>query len=249
VNVTIQGSQVSSTAGNITLTATAQGATPATVSFTVVSVTITMNAKPGAQPAADDGAGSSYLPGAPTGLGAGIVTLPTKNNPPKCAVGVEFTGVVTPSNYTGLVTLRRNFVNTNPPGELYQNQTQYFTAYFTPTEGHGPGQDDTSDPPLIDNDPQSANSNGHVYDIDAPGIGLPQTMDNPNDIFRYRANFLEYAVLGDRTSTLQVGSSFPWWARASCAMNQQSGEPQLSQDVANDNQVGTGTTPITWNLK
>ncbi|WP_324968358.1 hypothetical protein [Mycobacterium sp.] len=244
VTITISGSQVSSTANNIILTATAPGATPVTAQFTVVNVTISLNAARGATPAADDGKGPNYLVGAPSGLGAGIVTLPDpKTSTPVCAVGAELIGTVTPSNYTGLVTLRRMIANMSPPGELYQNQTQYYAPYFTPTAGHGPGQDDTSDPQLIDNDPQSGNSNGKVYDIDAPGIGL-----STPDIYRYRGNFVQYAVLGDRTSTLQVGSNFPWWARVSCTQDAQ-GNLLLSQDVAGDNQAGAGTTPITWNLK
>jgi hypothetical protein len=82
-----------------------------------------------------------------------------------------------------------------------------------------------------------------VYDIDAPGIGLSTA-----DIYRYRGNFIEYAVLGDRTSTLPVGSNFFWWARVSCTQDAQ-GNLLPSKDVANDNQAGTGTTSITWNLK
>ena len=239
--VSIQGVQVSSTANNIALVATdqASGAVLATFLFSVVTVTISINNS--GQPALDDAARVAFLQGA-AALGAGVVQLPTNTSPQTCAVGVQFVGTVSPSNYTGTITLRRRFPTTTV-GELYQGQVQYLPTYFAPGGGHGPGDDDTSYPPLLDSDPQSGNSGGHVYDIDVPGIGLAS-----DAIYRYRANFLEYAVLGDRSSTVKVSADFPWWAAVSCTQDSV-GDLRLSTDVPNDNQAGSGTTPITWNLQ
>jgi hypothetical protein len=110
-------------------------------------------------------------------------------------------------------------------------------------------RDDTSGPAFLDADPQSCStipggaacSNGKVYDIDAPGIGL-----SSDDIYRYRANFIEYAVLGSRASAV-IASSVAWWARVSCTQDRL-GNLLISTDVSNDNQAGTGTTLISWDL-
>jgi hypothetical protein len=242
VSIAISGIQVSSSANNITLTAAIQGVPGSAVTalFSVVGVTISMNTS--GQPAGDDAGSAEFLKGA-SALGTGIDQFPTNTSPQSCNVGVEFVGRVSPSNYTGQITLARNFATANPPGELYKGQTQYDPDYFTTSKGHGPGQPDTSPPELLDTDPQSGGSQGKVYDIDVPGIGLAS-----DDIYRFRANFVEYAVLSDSSPPVIASPNFPWWARVSCTQDS-AGNLKLSTDVNNDNQAGTGTTPITWNLQ
>jgi len=232
VSVALTGTRVSSTANNLTLNAAIPGVASSQATFTVVGVTISLNTQ--GQPAADDGARSTFLAGS-KGLGPGIMQLPTPTSPQYCGVGVELVGVVSPSNYTGLVTLRRRWPSNGATGGAFKNQTQYAT--FTA------GADDTSFPNGLDNDPQSGGSGGKVYDIDAPGVGLPTA-----DIYRYRSNFVEYAVLGDRTTTAKASADFSYFVRASCTQDAQ-GNLMLSNDVANDNQAGSGTSPTTWNLQ
>jgi len=59
--------------------------------------------------------------------------------------------------------------------------------------------------------------------------------------------FLEYAVIGDRTSNVTAGT-LQYYARVSCDTDA-SGNPTLMTDVAGDNQAAPGTTALTWNLQ
>jgi hypothetical protein len=78
-------------------------------------------------------------------LGPEIVTDPSAV--PRCATGVEFVGNVRPSNYKGLVTLRRFHVD----GSIYQDN-----VFSMPTPKNG--QDDTSLPDWLDQDPSLVQS-------------------------------------------------------------------------------------------
>jgi hypothetical protein len=247
--VAVTGTVVSSTANNLVLRATdPSGNVLASFPFSVVTVAVSLNLQ--GQPALDDDARAAFLGGA-AALGAGVVQYPTQTSPHTCGVGVEIVGTVSPSNYAGTITLRRSMAASAPPGALYIGQEPYDTPYFTQPPYRPANADDTSDPRLLDAAPQSCTttngitscSTGRVYDIDAPGIGLMSA-----DIYRYRANFIEYAVLGNGGSTVTASTNFAWWARVSCTQDQ-NGTLLLSTDVSNDNKAGTGTTPISWDLQ
>jgi hypothetical protein len=181
----------------------------------------------------------------------------------KCGVAVELVGTVSPSNYGGPITLRRQFAASTPPGELYYQvpAIQYLPSTFTGAQG--PEADDTSPANFLDTTPQGCNGSNclnHVYDIDAPGIGIGSTANiGPQPPYRYRANFVEYAVLGNLASGASVptplpvvSTYFPWWAAVSCTVDPTTGNPILSIDPVNvpgDNKAGMGTTKITWNLQ
>jgi len=154
--------------------------------------------------------------------------LMSGSNPTGCVIGNETIGTIAPPNYTSYVTLHRFVV----ADMGYRNSTQ---------TGGVTNFDDTSDPALRDDDPQSGNSGGKVYDLDAPGIGPPNVDGNT---YRYRGNFYEFAALSDGTV---ISSQFTFYVRVSCKKT--ASGYQVVNDVPNDNQIGTGTTPLTWNLQ
>jgi hypothetical protein len=255
--VTILGTTVSSTANNITLGAVA---TLASAHFSVVWVTISFSAPtlaalamppPPAQPAtlspplSSDTVGPFYLAQAnPMSLGPVIFTNSSTGSQ-GCQVGVELVGAIAPTNYTGPVTLQRAYGT--PQGEVYVNGVApQGTNPFT-----GP---DTSFSPYLAITPDS---NGQVYDIDAPGVGVPEN----GNIYSVRQNFVEFAVLGNYPRNLPPGVSLPsplpiasayflWWAASSCTnVNSTSVDIQFYTQIAGDNTAGAGTTKTTYNLK
>lgn len=180
---------------------------------------------------ADNHADHAYLSSVGTNsLGPIITTIGSGT----CGVGVEFAGRVTPSNYAGLITLRREKLQ----GTAYQNATA------RPDIVSPPG-DDTSSTLLLDQFPQSDASMGIVYDLDARGINAAG-----NDTYRSRTNFRQYAVLGDRLSAKKISSDFLWFAAVSCRVTLFGfGSLTFASDVPTDNAVGPGTTRLTWNLQ
>ena len=224
--VTIQGIDASTTSDDLTLLAAPQkspGRTSATQALSAVSVIITM--RNSNTVSGDDAAAATYtLIAGTSNLGPVILTNGY------CSNGVELVGKVYPSNYTGTITLRRRMMG----GAAYVGSVE--TAAI-------PSGDDTSLAVYLDSSPQSGGSAGKVYDVDGPGT----TPGLPSGIGRYRNNFQEYAVLGGRAATAQASGYFAWWARSSCTTN--SGSPAFSHDVSGDNQSGTGTTKISWNLQ
>ena len=137
-------------------------------------------------------------------------------------------GTITPSTYTGTVTLHRFIV----ADADYTNSTK--TGGLT-------NQDDTADPAGRDDDPQSGGSAGKVYDVDAPGPDPPNVDGNT---YRYRGNFYAYAALPNGT---KISPNYNFYVRVSCTKT--SSGYQFVNDIPNDNQIGAGTTPTTWNLQ
>jgi len=69
----------------------------------------------------------------------------------------------------------------------------------------------------------------------------------PDKIFlrdSYRINFYTYAALPDGT---QISPNYYFYVRLSCTRN--TFGYQFVNDVPGDNQIGSGTTPLTWNLQ
>jgi len=83
-----------------------------------------------------------------------------------------------------------------------------------------------------------------VYDLDGPS--LPKTfpgMPPPKQFVRNRSNFLEWSTYTDDDGTQRRASDdHPWFFRASWRGN-------IPQGVPRDNEVGDGTTELTYDLK
>ena len=146
-----------------------------------------------------------------------------------CTIGYEADGAVTPSSYTGTVILVRTKGGVNYSGST--GQTVYSTY---PT-----GTDDTSNPELEDQDPQSGGSNGVVYDLDAPAV-QPAT----NEVWRKRVNYFENAQLPDGT---YVANEVGFYVRISCLWG--SSGNTFATDVSGDNVLTLGSTATSWNLQ
>jgi hypothetical protein len=155
---------------------------------------------------------------------------------------VELAGAVTPNNLTESVTLRRTIVD-----------LQCFNGSTAFTCAQSPGADDTSDLVLLDFNPQSGDSMGKVYDLDAPGIGSGSTTPL-SSILRQRVNFKQYATIDGYQGTdfkpIKCSSDFEWFTRISVIKT--SGDiprDSLSTGITGDNTAGTGRTATTWNLQ
>jgi hypothetical protein len=135
----------------------------------------------------------------------------------------------------GLVVLKRTLLNYGA----------WDGSELLSTVGPNPimtARDDTSAAQFRDDDPQSENSGGKIYDLDAPGA---------NDVelghtYRIRQNFTSYAVLDSANSTIPASDPLAWYSAVSCTLNNEG--PALNSDVANDNQANPGTIPLSWNL-
>lgn len=158
----------------------------------------------------------------------GIQTT-TQPNFKACIAGLQLTGTVTPSTYAGTIQLKRTLVSCG----VYHSSNVADTCT--------PG-DDTSATSNEDEDPQSGGSMGKVYDWDTPG---KQNGNSANSVYRFRANFSEYAVANGVTVS---AAPVNFYVRVSCKFDA-SGNPSLDTTVAGDNQAGTGTTATTWNLQ
>jgi hypothetical protein len=146
--------------------------------------------------------------------------------------GVEITGTVIPSSFTGAVVIHRKIIALR----LYidNDSTPYQTLI---------NQDDTSLAEFRDADPQSGGSAGRVYDVDAPGLGTGSGAP-VGSIVRIRVNFYQYTTAGGITLPQ---STLYWYLRQSI-IKTSSGD-QLLNDISGDNTVGIGSTALTWNLQ
>jgi hypothetical protein len=146
-----------------------------------------------------------------------------------CFIGNEVIGTITPNTYTGNVILHRWIL----ADAYYNNQS--------PISGGVTNQDDTSQPGLRDDDPQSGGSAGKVYDLDAPGINI----HNADGItYRYRGNFYAWAALPDGT---RISPYYNYFVRVSCVRT--TSGYHFDNTLPGDNQIQAGTTLTTWNFK
>jgi hypothetical protein len=224
---TFYGVNAGFTSGDVQATdegCTAQGSGP----LTTVSATVTLNSS--GQVSATDAASTLYKGTVGTlNLGLLVGKLGVNNG---CVIGNELVGAVQPSTFTGSVTVKRTL---NSAG-CYQGST----AVSCPET---PPADDTGD--MITTDPQENTpggpANGHVYNLDVPGV-LDTSTTTP---VRVRFNFTAYAVDANGNT---LSPNINYFVTISCK-NGSSGVAQLSTDVSGDNQIGMGTTKTTWNLQ
>ena len=145
-----------------------------------------------------------------------------------CALGYETIGTITPSVYNSSVIIHRWLISRSDPVNSASGLID------------GPFGDD-SFAQYRDDLPQSGGSNGKVYDTDAPFVA-PGNVDG--NTYRYRLNFYTYAALPDGTL---ISPNYYFYVRLSCTRN--SFGYQFVNDVPGDNQIGSGSTPLTWNLQ
>lgn len=192
------------------------------------SVTLVQRSSTGQFVSQDDGAANAYITAEGTTALGPIIGSGSEGA--GCYIGNEMVGRVKPSNYTGNVVLHRwvLFDKTYDPSNRVIESVS--------------NVDDTSQPPLMDTDPQSGGSAGKVYDLDAPGLG-----DNSqsNATFRYRANFYAWAALPDGK---RISPYYPYYVRVSCQLAAPGGY-QFDLGLPGDNQIGPGTTVTTWNFQ
>ena len=232
--VTVVGTMASSTADNIHILAKPQSGLGmlAQLRESVVNVVVSMRgSRTQDQFAADDLGVGNYQSNVGSTLGSFVSTVQSE-----CLVGTELLGKVTPSNYKGMVTLKRASFG----WKVYQNSTQHNSALENTAQGQNPNPDTSLDLFLT----TIPSASGNVYDLDAPGIGI-----RGPGINRVRIQFREYAVLGDRNSTKQASNSLYWWTASSCQSNPSTSQLVIVSDVANDNQSAVGRVSTTWNLQ
>jgi Tfp pilus assembly major pilin PilA len=230
--VKIKGVTESSTRDNISLTATAMDTNRAKVKFSVLWVTLSLRYGNNLEVSADNAAKQNYIQrmGGISHLGI----FQDKSSIPMWGPAVEIVGQVTPSNFEGEVKLNRRIT----AGRLYRNKT------LSEREDNAPD----NSPFLFDHDPQSGGSNGKVYDIDKPSIGMQHEPGFPvGYIIRKRENFKEWAEFNG----MKVSDDLLWFARVSIVKNTEGKDVLEANSVTHcrtDHIAGVGETPLTWNL-
>ena len=230
--VDIKGVTESSTRDNISLTATAMGTNRAKVKFSVLWVTLSLRYGGSLEVSNDNGAKQNYI----TRLGVShLGTFQDTSSIPLWRTAVEIIGQVAPSNFEGEVQLNRNVIAAR----------DYRDKVLSKSEGEHPD----NSPFLFDFDPQSGMSNGKVYDLDGPGIGMQYQPKFPvGTIARNRTNFKEWATFNG----MKVSDDLPWFSRVSIVKNAQGFDVLennfLVTQYATDHIAGVGATPLTWNL-
>ncbi len=136
---------------------------------------------------------------------------------------------MSPSNFNEPITIQRLGV----AERAYNNMTLFSSRDNFP--------DTTSNASLRDDFPEP---NGVVYDLDAPGIGVPNT---EIAIRRLRQNFLEWATLRSNTNT-RLSSDLLWHSAVS-VIRTSSTDIHFINDVSGDNSAGTGHINTSWNLQ
>ena len=235
--VVIYGVAASGTQNNIVLDAriaTADGSSTRSIAspsmlFTVVNVVLSLQTF--GSISLDNGSFDAF---GYIGSTSGTYLYADGNGHVVCGTPYQITGVVTPSNYTNTITLRRKDTYSS-----YENGV---------AESSATAQEDTSPSSLLDSIPQSGGSNGKVYDLDAPGTFLDSSVP-VGTIRRSRTNFTEYAVLGGPSSTQHASSNLTFYSRTSCKQTNVQPYAAFEGSIRGDNQMGLGTTPLSENLQ
>ncbi len=236
-DVEITGVTESSTNNNMLISPTYNGSgAGSSRSFTVVRVDLSLNLSGSA---ALNNAGRNGYQAAIGSLQLGGPFLTAGNQPGFLVIGIEIVGMVYPSNYTGNIKIVRELISTSDYDE---------TTAPPNTKGkcapNNPPCDDTSPAEIRDDVP------GTIYDLDSPGPPKNFT-STEGAIIRRRSNFRQWATVSQLDSHLtkdvRVSSDITWFNRTSIKIV--NGAGQVLSDVSNDNQNGSGTTPLTRNLQ
>jgi len=178
-NLWVEGKSASTNMRDAQLTVAVEGATNSSdyVMFTVLWVDL--SSRTNGQASLDNAARGNYW-----AAEGGTFDLGPLNNGVQMVCGIEFTGSVHPSEFNSTIALRRSFNS----ARTYLGSSQDTSSGSVNNDG---GVDDTSASDYVDQDPQSDNSHGRVYDLDAPGLALRQSLP-VGSIRRNRFNFKEW---------------------------------------------------------
>lgn len=244
-DVEIKGINESSTKDNMLLEAMFNNRRLDDEDFTVIFVTLSLRFSSNDTVSSDNSARTAQQSGVGTvQLGGPFLSLGSE--PVLWRHAVEIVGTILPSNFSEPIVLQREVVATNTWSE---------NNVLVGNAGCNPPQQtpcpDTSSPQYRDDNPQSGNSGGKVYDIDSPGSNLVSTAPI-GTIRRRRTNFRQWATIsqlqGGQTMDVRVSSDIQWFQRISIEKTRRG--VQINNDVGtNDNQVGLGTTLLSWNLQ
>lgn len=244
-DVEIKGITESSTNNNMRLEATYtkrnnQIGTLDTEDFTVISVTLSLRFDSNDDISADNDKKQNHITS--TGrskLGGPFFVTGTGNK--IWGHSIEIVGTVSPNNYSGDIVLQREVVESRSyQGMTFLNSLGCIPSVPTPCS-------DTSFASFLD---ATVSSQGHIFDLDNPGFDLVGAT-TVGTIRRRRTNFRQWATVSQNdagtTKDVRVSEDITWFQRLSVKYV---GLPatQLSYDVSNDNEIGSGTTPLTWNL-
>lgn len=188
-----------------------------------LAATVSLRSSNGQQVSSNDSAGTLYqgLVGTRS-LGMLAGQLGPSN---ACVAGNELVGVVTPSTSTGPATIKRFVVSV----ACYVGSQQVQGSKCVTG-------DDTGG--MITTNPSDAG--GDIFNLDLPGVYNPTATPA-----RLRVNFIAYAVGPDGVTP--ISPTISYFARISCLSN---GIAAFSYDAnPGDNQIGLGTTSLTWNLQ
>jgi len=240
-SVTVQGVQASTSADDVTISASYYLGELDSEQFSVVWVTISLQAS---NPPVESRTSSQWVAftenvGGPSpGLGAEYYYANGSTVALNCGVGVELIGNVTPSNYPGPVYLQRVIVGT----AVFAGNRPDPNVDLPPLGPEfGPGS--------FVNTAVGSGYPGNVFSLDLPSIGPGQFAITPE---RYRTNFSMYAVLGTNQdeNPPQASASFPYWVAVSCGGTPTTG-PAFNYTYAGDNAASAappGAIPLTYNL-
>ena len=160
-------------------------------------------------------------------------------------LGIELKGAVKPSNFDQNVKLDRDGAY-----NYYKDTTNGITLWQSRSFNDAiPPGNDTGPDSFRDDAPQSDNSNGQVYDWDAPGIGF--WSEPIGTVFRARSNMKEFAVYCDDGTDVRCSLIYQWHCvRSGKKTGSNNDDWTMDSSVANDNKVVFGShANMSWNLQ
>jgi hypothetical protein len=151
---------------------------------------------------------------------------------------VEIVGKVNPSNYRNLLSLDRVLTE----GKIFNDQEEF--------SAEPPNKPDKSPDALRDDDPQSNDSKGKIYDLDVPGLGFGAPVGR---IGRKRGNFRQFATIqvyrNGKLEQIQCSPNLNWYTAISIRKTETGDVLHTQDEVTDDNRAGVGTINVTWNLR
>jgi hypothetical protein len=211
------------------------------INFTVIKLTFSVKAGNTDQPSGDNSIGSNYqnATGRQT-LGGPFFNTATYQPfqlPFQWRHAIEIKGAVSPSDFDQTLTLQRVFnsriyTGSDPGNTLAKNFA---------------GCQDRSNDFFLDKNPAP---NGAVYDIDGPGLDFAN--GSFGVIARSRTNYTQWVSVnqangGTSAADVRVSNNFQWFDTLSVIQNSD-GSKSVNTDVLGDNQIGSGTTSLAWDL-